>query len=512
MNHTPKPPRGKVYLVGAGPGAPGLITQRGRQCLGQADLVLHDGLVSPELLEYAPPSAEVVPVCRHGKSGPRPRASADQVAAVLAEAARDGRIAVYLKSGDPHVFGRAGRELEALRAAGVSYETVPGVTAASAVAACAEIPLTHAAHASAVALLTGHQPREAHTPPLDYAALARFPGTLVFYMGSESAAEWSRALIEAGRPAETPVAVVRRCSWPEQRTYLGTLESLAELIRRHRIEPPTLIVVGPAAAFAPERPWFVRPPLFGIRVLVTRPREQAGPVARHLAELGADVLRQPAIRIEPPADWSRVDAALGRLHTYDCLVFSSVNGVRYLLNRLRQTGGDMRRLGTVRLAAIGPATAEELRRYHLQADLVPPEYRAEALADRLAGGAAGRRFLLARAGRGREVLAERLREAGGVVDQVVVYHSTDVAEPDPRVAAELAAGRIDWITVTSSAIARALVAMFGEGLRRARLASISPVTSGILRELGYPPAVEAREYTTDGLLAAIRSVPAAWSS
>jgi uroporphyrinogen III methyltransferase/synthase len=394
----------------------------------------------------------------------------------------------------------------------VSYETVPGVTAASAAAAFAEIPLTHAGHASAVALLTGHQPSEARSATLDYAALPRFPGTLVFYMGSESAADWSRALIEAGQPPGTPVAVVYRCSWPEQRTYLGTLENLAELIRRHHIEPPTLIVVGQAAALAPERPWFARRPLFGVRVLLSRPHEQAGPLAHRLAELGAEVLRQPAIRIEPPSDWSRVDAALGRLHTYDWLVFSSVNGVRYLLDRLRETGGDMRRLGTVRLAAIGPATADELRRYHLRADLVPPEYRAEALADRLAGRAAGRRFLLARASRGREVLAERLWRAGGVVDQVVVYRSIDVVEPDPHVAAALAEGRIDWVTVTSSAIARALVAMFGDGLRRARLASISPVTSGVLCELGCPPAVEAREYTTEGLLAAIRSVAAAWSS
>jgi len=505
MNHAPQSSSGKAFLVGAGPGDPGLLTYRGWQCLRQADLVIHDGLIAPSLLEYAPPSADVVPVCRHGQSGPQGRVSADRVAAMLADAARNGKNAVYLKCGDPHVFGRAAGEIEALRAEGVAYETVPGVTAAAAAAAYAEIPITHAAHASAVALVTGHQPRKTEAAPPDHAALAPFPGSLVYYMGSESAAQWSSALIEAGRPAETPVAVVHRASWPDQRVYRGTLGGLAGLIRRHAVEPPTVIVVGRAAGLVPERPWFTARPLFGARVLVSRPRQQAGGLARRLAELGAEVLVQPAIRIEPPPDWDAVDAALSRLDSYDWLVFSSVNGVRYLLDRLGQTGVDMRRLAPVRLAAIGPATRDELRRYHLRADLVPREYRAEALAESLLEFAAGGRFLLARASRGREILAERLREGGGTVDQIVVYRSTDVLEPKPHVAATLAEGRIDWITVTSSAIARALAAMFGERLRRARLASISPVTSEVLRELGHPAAVEAREYTMEGLLAAILS-------
>ncbi len=243
--------------------------------------------------------------------------------------------------------------------------------------------------------------------------------------------------------------------------------------------------------------------LSGARVLLTRPQDQAGHLWERFLKLGADVMLQPAIRISDPADWGPVDAALDRLDQYDWLVFSSVNGVRYLLGRLCSGRGDLRRLGRVRLAAIGPATAEELGRFHLQADLVPQEYRAEALADALIDRCLGSRFLLARASRGRQVLAERLTAAGAAVDQIVVYSSTDVENADPDVADVLAAGRIDWITVTSSANARSLVAMFGDGLRNSKLASISPITSEVLRRLGHEPAVEANEYTTDGLVAAI---------
>jgi len=244
-------------------------------------------------------------------------------------------------------------------------------------------------------------------------------------------------------------------------------------------------------------------PLRGTRVLVTRPHDEAQGLRDRLTALGAEVLVQPAIRISDPPDWKPVDAALARLEQYDWLVFSSVHGVRYLLGRLRQSGGDVARLGRVKLAAIGPGTAGELAQHQLRADLVPPQYRAEALAEALRTEAPGRRFLLARASRGRELLAAELTAAGAIVEQIVVYTSSDVDQAEPEVAAALAAGTIDWITVTSSAIARALVALFGQRLRRSKLASISPLTSGVLRELGHEPAVEAAEYTMAGLLAAI---------
>jgi uroporphyrinogen III methyltransferase/synthase len=322
-------------------------------------------------------------------------------------------------------------------------------------------------------------------------------------MGASSAKVWSEALLARGKPPDTPVAIVRRCSWSDQETVRCTLAEVTDVIEEKNMRPPAVIIVGRVAALTPQVSWFAARPLFGKRIVVTRPRQQNESLASRLGDLGAEVLAQPAIEIAPPQDWEKVDRALEGLDQYEWIVFSSANGVQYFLDRLEQQHGDLRRLGRVRLAAIGPGTAEELSKYRLRADLVPGEYRAEALAEALISEAAGRRFLLIRASRGREVLAEQLAAAGKQVEQVVVYRSNDVQQPDPTVAAALAAGQIDWITVTSSAIAQSLVRLFGDELRRTRLASISPVTSGTLVRLGYPPAVEATRYTMEGLVDAI---------
>lgn len=491
---------GRVYLVGAGPGDPGLLTLRGAECLRQADLVLVDYLVNPALRRYAAAQAEWVSLGHHGGQRIVPQ---EEIHARMIAAAQAGRTVVRLKGGDPDVFGRSAEETEALRQAGIPFETVPGVTAALAAAGYAGIPITHAQHASAVALVTGQERPGKQDALLDYGALAQFPGTLIFYMGVTTAQHWSAALIAAGRSPETTVAIVRRCSWNDQTTIACTLGTAAAVIAERKLRPPAVIVVGPVAALTPETTWFTDRPLFGSRILVTRPREQAEELAQPLRQLGAEIVYQPAIEILPPDDWRPVDAALDRLAGYDWLVFSSANGVRSLLDRLWSRAGDWRCLSHLKLAAIGSGTAEELARYRLKADLVPPEFRAESLAAELATVAAGRRFLLARASRGREVLAEQLRASGAEVDQVVVYRSVDVEQPDADIAAALAHGKIDWVTVTSSAIARSLVQMFGAALRTTRLASISPVTSETLRQLGHAPAVEATEYTRDGLVRAI---------
>ncbi len=492
---------GRVYLVGAGPGDPRLITLRGAECLRQADLVLYDCIVNPDVLEDTPRSAELIPL----GSGPNQRSvPPDETMARMIVAARQGKTVVRLKAGDPHVFSRTAPETDALRAAGIAYEIVPGITAAAAVAGYAEIPITHVEHASAVAYVSAYRSRDEATP-LDWGALAGFPGTLVVYMGEAAADGWADALVRHGKPPDTPVAIVRRCSFRDQQTVRCTLGTVAQVLADRELRAPAVMVVGDVASLGPSESWFAARPLFGVRVLVTRPRDQAASLRQLLEELGAEVLIQPAIEISEPADWGPVDAALARLDRFDWLVFSSGNGVRSLLDRLLATGGDLRSLGGVRLAAIGPATAEQLARYHLRADLVPDEYRAEALAAELAAGAPGRAFLLARASRGRDLLAEGLGKAGGEVEQIVVYSSTDTAEPDADVAAALAGDRIDWVTVTSSAIARSLVRLFGEDLRKARLASISPITSGVLGELGHEPAAEAVEYTMEGLVAAIRA-------
>jgi uroporphyrinogen III methyltransferase / synthase len=264
-----------------------------------------------------------------------------------------------------------------------------------------------------------------------------------------------------------------------------------------------VVVVGEVARSTKRHDWFQQRPLFGKRIVVTRPAGQCDSLVRTLRELGAEVLRQPAIRIEPPEDWSAVDAELAHVARYDWLVFSSANGVRVFLDRLLATGRDMRALGKAEIAAIGPGTADELARYHLQADIIPDEFRAESLAEALKGDAAGAQFLLIRASRGREVLAEQLSAAGGIVSQVVAYRSTDVTEPDQHISELLSAGKIHWITVTSSAIARSLVNLFGEDLRKTRLASISPITTATLAELGFPPAAEAKEYTMQGVVQTI---------
>lgn len=490
---------GRVYLVGAGPGDPGLITLRGVECLRRADLVLYDYLVNPRILEHVRPGAQAECLGRHGRDRIVPQAEINER---LVREARSGKTVVRLKGGDPAVFARLAEEIDALGNAGIEFEVVPGITAALAAGSYAGIPLTHRETASAVALVTGQEQPGKEEASLDYGALARFPGTLVFYMGVTSAERWTAALTAAGKSADTPAVIIRRCSWPDQLTLPTTLGQVAHEIAARHLRPPVLVVVGDVAATQPAVSWFTRRPLFGRRVLVTRPVEQSEALRDRLEELGAQVLVQPAIEIVPPADWAAVDAALARLHQYDWLVFSSANGVRFLLDRLCSKR-DLRQTGAVRLAAIGPGTADALAGYRLRADLVPAEYRAESLAEALAPQARGRRFLLARASRGREVLAEQLRAAGGQVDQVVVYQSHDVAAADPDVAAALAKGGIDWVTVTSSAIARSLVKLFGAELRRARLASISPVTSATLSELGHEPAVEAARYTVGGLVESI---------
>jgi len=476
--------RGVVFLVGAGPGDPGLITLRGVECLRRADLVFYDYLTNPQLLEHVPQG--VPSVCLDAAQ--RQEADQNELVQRMIDAAVQGKRVVRLKAGDPHVFGRAAEESEALAAAGVPFEVVPGVTAALAAAAYAGVPLTHSEVASAVALVTAQESRNRPGPGLDYGALAAFPGTLAFYMGVAAAADWAAALLARGKPADTPVAVVRRCSWSDQSVVRCTLGTVAAEVQQRQIRPPAVVLVGEAVGRGPAIGWFAARPLFGKRIVVTRPRHQAASLARLLEDLGGEVLFQPAIEIAPPPDWTAVDDVLGRLDQFDWLVFSSTNGVSFLLDRLWDTASDLRRLGRIRLAAIGPGTADELARYRLRADRVPGEFRAEALAAELIGEAPGRRFLLARASRGREVLAETLRAAGAEIEQVVVYRSEDAAAPDPAVLESLDAGEIDWITVTSSAIAKSLARLLGARMRRARLASMSPITSQTLRELGFEPA------------------------
>lgn len=490
---------GKVYLVGAGPGDPGLVTLRAIECLTRADLVLFDYLVNPRLLDHAPRSARRQCLGRHGKGRIFSPAEINQA---MIEPARAGQTVVRLKAGDPIIFAHAAEEIEALAAAGIPFEVVPGITAALAAGSSAGIPLTIRGQASAVALVTGHESADKGTPELDFAALAQFPGTLVVYMGVTSAPRWTSALLRSGKSGQTPAAIIRRCSWPDQQVVRTTLDRVAEKISVHRLRPPVIVIIGEATGFDAAARWFTERPLFGRRIVVARPLDQVGPFARRLEELGADLLVQPAIRIDPPDDFGPLDAAIARADQFDWIVFSSANGVRSFCQRLHEQGRDGRHLAKARLAVIGPGTREALEAYHLRADLEPSEHRAEALAAALTQAARGRRFLVVRGSRGRDVL-ETMLGAAGTVESVVAYQSSDVTETDPEIVELLERGQIDWVTVTSPAIARSLVNLFGERLRTARLASISPLTSAALRELGFEPAAEALDYTMDGLTEAI---------
>jgi uroporphyrinogen III methyltransferase/synthase len=491
---------GMVYLVGAGPGDARLLTLRAVECLEQADVVLYDYLVNPAALEHASPSADLVCLGHHGTG----RAlSPDQITARMLYESLRGRTVVRLKGGDPSVFGRGADETGALSDAGVPYEIVPGITAGFAAAAYCEIPVTHHDDASAVALVAGRERQSKDMPSLDYRALAAFPGTLILYMGVKRVAEWSGALVRHGRPPDTPVAIVRWCSRARQQTVRCTLQTVAEVVREQGILPPALFVVGKVVDRAPQLSWFAARPLTGARVLLAGSRGTSERLRDRLAALGADVLMQPVVRITDPPDWAPVDAALERLDAYDWLVFSSGNGVDYLVRRVFEHGGDVRRLGAVKLAAVGSGTAERLAQYHLQADFAFEQFSAESLAQALAGQPEGQRFLLAEAGRGWDVLVGKLEAAGSRVDQIAVYDRVELTAPNPDILAALSSGEVDWITVTSSATARSLVRLYGDALRSAQLASISPLTSSALRDEGYEPAAEAFPHTAAGLVDAI---------
>lgn len=488
----------QVFLVGAGPGHPGLVTIRGVECLREADFVLYDRLVDERILDHAPPGARRM--CVEELAG----CHAERLPLIhqtMIDMARQGLRVVRLKGGDPMIFGRGGEEARALRDAGIDYEIVPGVTAALGVAACAAIPLTHRRHASAVAIVTGHEQPDKPDSLLDWSALARFPGTLVFYMGIARLEAIVRLLIDHGKPATTPAAVVERGSTPLQRTVTATLMDLPAVAAREGLQAPALVLVGEVVSLREHIAWFESRPLFGKTVLVTRPRRQASDMVRQVEALGGRAVVLPAVEVREPADWGPVDEAIGRLHVFGWLVFTSANGVQMFLSRLRHSGRDLRALGGRKLAAIGPATAEALRVYHLEPDVVPETFNSEGLVAALHEVVAGQRVLLARADRGLDLLREELSKVTGV-EQIAVYSQRDADLP------ELPEG-IDFVSLTSSNIARSLLAALDDQARRRaergemKLVSISPRTSAAIREMGFPVAAEAEEYTTAGVLTAM---------
>jgi uroporphyrinogen III methyltransferase/synthase len=470
-----------AYLVGAGPGDPGLLTARALELIAQADVILHDRLIPVGALAGARPDAEVIDV---GKVGGGAQVPQQETTRLLVEHARAGRSVVRLKGGDPFVFGRGGEEAQALRAAGCAFEIVPGVTAGVAAPAYAGIPVTQRGLASAVAFVTGHEDPQKAESAVDWAALASFPGTLVFYMGVRQLPRIAEQLIAHGRDPGEATAIIERGTLGDQRTLRSTLAALGEQEAR----APAITVVGPVAALHDELAWLRDGPLSGVTVAVTRARAQASGLAARLRELGAGVVEAPAIRIEP------LPVELPDLSGYDLLVLTSPNGVEELFRHVR----DARALAGPTIAVIGPGTAAALRAHGVEPDVVPERAVGEGLAEALAGRTF-RRALVARADQARDVVPDALRAAGAHVDVVALYRTVPEPLDDDARAAALGA---DWATFTSASSVRFFHAAAGT-LAGPRIASIGPVTSAALRELGREPDVEAADHTPDGLVATL---------
>jgi uroporphyrinogen III methyltransferase/synthase len=482
---------GRVYLVGAGPGDPGLLTARALELIATADVVLYDRLIPDSALAGARAGAELVYV---GKEGGGPSMAQDEIERTLLEHARCGATVVRLKGGDPFVFGRGGEEAEALRAAGIAFEIVPGVTAGVAAPAYAGIPVTHRDAASAVAFVTGHEDPAKPESALTWPALASFPGTLVVYMGVRRLAAIAEQLLAGGRPGEEPAAVIERGTLSDQRVVTGTVATIAERAAQEGVRAPAVAVFGAVAALRPQLQWFEARPLAGLTVAVTRARAQASALAARLRSLGAAVVETPAIRIVP------VDGPAPELAGYDLLCLTSPNGVRCLFERMARAGLDARALAGTRVAAIGPGTAAALGDHGVIADIVPPRFVAEGLVEALADVPVSR-ALIARAAEARDILPDALRARGAAVDVLTLYET--VAEPLGE--RELEAARAaDYVTFTSSSTVRFFFDTIGpEPLGGPRLVSIGPVTSGALRERGLEPDLEATRHDVDGLLDAL---------
>jgi uroporphyrinogen III methyltransferase/synthase len=481
----------KVYLVGAGPGDPELITVKGRRLLSQAQVVFYDHLANAALLDLAPPSAERIYV---GKKKSAHAFSQEEISAMLIERARQGLTVVRLKGGDPFIFGRGGEEAEALADAGIPFEIVPGVTTPLGIAAYTGVPLTHRDHTSAVTFVTGHA-----VDAIDWAKVGHSE-TLVVFMGLTTFPAIAHQLIAHGRSPETPAMAVRWATRPDQHTVNGTLASLPQLLAG--MKPPATIVIGEVVRLRAKLDWFERLPLFGKRIVVTRAREQAGALSPHLTALGAGVIELPTIEIRPPADLAPLTRAIAALDTYDWLIFTSANGVRFFIDQL----DDLRKL-RAKICAIGPATRDAVEALHVKVDLMGTEYVAEGLIAAFAPyDLAGKRILLPRAAVARDLVPTELARRGAHVDVVEAYR-TVAPESLAETGREVLATHPDCITFTSSSTVQNLVDAVGaEALRGIPAASIGPITTRTARDLGVEIAAQAKVFTVEGLIEAVQGL------
>ena len=505
-------PSGKVYLVGAGPGDPGLITVKGAECLRRADVVVYDRLISPELLALAPPEAERVFM---GKEPDTPSGFQDQINDTLVKAALEGKTVVRLKGGDPFVFGRGGEEVDTLARAGVPFDVAPGITSAIAVPAYAGIPVTHRGVATAFTVVSGSEDPSKPERSIDWNSMAKVSGTLVVLMGWGSLPAIVGALIDGGRSPDTPAAATQWGTTARQRTVEGTLADIVAKGTDAGLTAPVVTVIGEVAALRSGFRWFDASPLFGMRVLVTRSRQQAGSTSRLLAAQGAAPVELPTIEIAGLEDYAELDAAVARLGAYAWVVFTSVNGVDAVFDRLRAAGKDARAFGGAQVCAIGPATAAALASHGIAADFVPPTYTTESISEGFRRSVIREaRVLMPRADIAPATLSDALLRLGVELDEVVAYR-TRVPRNAAARAVELLGGGLDAAVFTSSSTVRNLVELIGgrlEMLSGVRVISIGPVTSGTARELGVEVDVEAVEHTVPGVVDALVRAAPSWRS
>lgn len=497
---------GKVFLVGAGPGDPGLITVKGLRLIQEAEVVIYDFLASPELLKHIPPETEIIYVGKKGGDHTLPQGEINQL---IIDRARLGKRVVRLKGGDPFIFGRGGEEAEELARAHISFEIVPGVTSAIAVPAYAGIPLTHRRYNTSVAFFTGHEDPLKEAPSQELEKQAAGGQTLVFLMGVKNLPAIVERLIRHGRDPETPAALIRWGTTPRQRTITGTLTTMVQKAEEAALLPPAILVVGKVVELRKTLNWFEIRPLLGKNIVVTRTRNQASDLVERLAALGAECLEFPTIRIAPPADWSGLDRAIRRIEEYNWILFTSPNSVRFFFDRLENIGLDLRILKGLKIGVIGPATAQALAYLHLRPDLIPEKYQAEHLLEALSHiPFSNQKVLIPRAEQAREVLPEGLRQMGAEVSVVPAYQTLPVLEGKGPLMEKLDRGEVDCLTFTSSSTVINFLALFPRQeilplLKKVSVACIGPITAQTARDNGLQVTVTAEDYTIPGLVQAI---------
>lgn len=501
--------KGTVYLVGAGPGDAGLLTLRGAELLGRAEVVVYDGLVNRDLLRLAPKSAEIVFGGKRPQELARPQ---EELNALLIAKAREGKTVVRLKGGDPYIFGRGGEEAEELVAAKIPFEVVPGVSSFVAAPNYAGIPLTHRDHCSSFTVITGHEDPGKEDSALDWREIARAPGTKVVMMGVTRMKAIAQSLMDAGMPGDTPVGMVRWGTTGRQQSIEGTLATIANVIAATGFKPPALAVIGSVVTLRGKLNWFEHRPLFGRRIVVTRSREQASQLSQQLIERGAEVLEIPTIRIEAPDEKRALAEAMAGLGEYDWVIFTSPNGVTQFFEYFFKSFDDVRALGALRFAAVGPATAAKLKELHLKVDLMPQQY----LSDEIAGAfkafqdVENVRLLVLRAQVANPELVTTLEEMGAIVDDVSVYKTVPETADPTGAAARLLEEGADWITFTSASTVQNFHARFDlpallKKFPQLKTACIGPETSKALRALGLEPTIEAKVHTIEGLVKAVET-------